>query len=72
MAYFIEKIYPSEANFLLVKTKEPQLIYKHLVKEGIIVRDRSNVPLCKDCLRITVGTKKENDLLLEKLKTFIV
>lgn len=69
---FVEKIYASDANFLLVKTLEPRLIYNYLVGEGIIVRDRSNVPLCKNCLRITIGTKQENDLLLEKLKTFIV
>ena len=66
----IEKIYHSDSNFLLVKTQNPTRIYNHLVKEGIIVRDRSRVPLCEGCLRITIGTKKENDLLLEKLKTF--
>ncbi|MCK4920140.1 MAG: histidinol-phosphate transaminase [Bacteroidales bacterium] len=67
---FVEKIHHSDANFLLVKTKNPASIYNYLVKEGIIVRDRSRVPLCEGCLRVTIGSKKENDLLLGKLKTF--
>lgn len=67
---FIEKIYPSDANFLLIKTTEPKKIYRHLVNHGIIVRDRSSVILCEGCLRITIGTTKENQKLLEVLNTY--
>lgn len=65
---FVEVIYPSDANFLLVKTTRPQEIYSFLVEKGIIVRDRSRVELCEGCLRITVGTPEENEQLLENLK----
>ncbi len=54
---FVLNVYPSEANFLLVKIKKARLIYETLLNEGIVVRDRSAVPGCTDCLRITVGTK---------------
>src|SRR5580698_8809635 len=57
---FVLDIYPSDANFILVKTTDPKFIYAFLVKKGIIVRDRSNVELCQGCLRITVGTPAEN------------
>ncbi len=61
-------VYPSEANFLLVKMKKARLIYETLLNEGIVVRDRSAVPGCSDCLRITVGTRQQNDNLVETLK----
>jgi len=64
------KIYPSDANFLLVKTRNAKGIYNHLVSLGIIVRDRSKVELCEECLRITIGTPQENIELLNALKTF--
>jgi histidinol-phosphate aminotransferase len=64
---YTEYIYPSDANFLLVKMKSATNIYKHLVDKGIIVRDRSKVVLCNDCLRITVGTIEENQLLINEL-----
>jgi len=64
----VEKVYPSDANFLLVKIREARKVYEGLVKKGIIVRDRSNVILCEDCLRITVGTTQENQILLNELK----
>jgi len=67
---FLQKIYPSDANFLLVKTTEPKKIYRYLVEKGIIVRDRSNIALCEDCLRITVGTKEENKKLIEALNQY--
>lgn len=62
---FVERIYPSDANFLLVKVQDPKGTYKYLVEQGIIVRDRSNVALCEGCLRITVGTPEENEKLLQ-------
>lgn len=67
---FVEHIYPSDANFILVKVADPMAIYQHLNQEGIIVRDRSKVTLCEGCLRITVGTPVENKSLLEALKKF--
>ena len=67
---FVLKIYPSEANFILVKTNDPKRIYNYLTDNKIIIRDRSNVTLCEGSLRITVGTKEENTLLLEKLKLY--
>ena len=65
---FVDKIYPSDANFLLVKVSDANAIYKHLVNEGVIVRNRHNVSLCGNCLRITVGTPSENDRLIQALK----
>jgi histidinol-phosphate aminotransferase len=64
---YTEHIYPSDANFLLAKMKNASQIYKQLVEKGIIVRDRSKVVLCNDCLRITVGTIEENQLLINEL-----
>ncbi|MBN1416575.1 MAG: histidinol-phosphate transaminase [Bacteroidales bacterium] len=67
---FVLKVYPSDANFLLVKVNKPHEIYQHLVKQKIVVRDRSSVSLCEGCLRMTVGTKDENAMLLDALKTY--
>jgi histidinol-phosphate aminotransferase len=67
-----EKIYPSDANFVLVKFEEPRKVYQYLLDEKIIVRDRSNVHLCDGCLRITVGTAWENEQLSECLKKYPV
>lgn len=66
----VEKIFPSDANFLLVKTTDARAIYSYLVEKGIIVRDRSKVELCEGSLRITVGTAEENERLVEELKNF--
>jgi histidinol-phosphate aminotransferase len=63
-------IYPSDANFILVKTIKPKEIYQFMVNRGIIVRDRTKVELCEGCLRITIGTPKENELLIEAFKNF--
>ena len=65
----IEKVYPSDANFLLVKMGNAREIYERLIREKVIVRDRSKVTLCEGCLRITVGTKTENQKLVEVLRT---
>ncbi|MDR0865579.1 MAG: histidinol-phosphate transaminase [Candidatus Symbiothrix sp.] len=64
----VEKIYPSDANFLLVKVKNADKVYKWLVEKGIIVRNRNNISLCNNCLRITIGTKEENKALINALK----
>ncbi len=56
----IKKVFPSDANFILVRVDDPDGIYDYLVGEGVIVRNRSRMPLCEGCLRITVGTPAEN------------
>jgi histidinol-phosphate aminotransferase len=66
----VKKVYPSDANFLLVKTDNAVKLYEHLLGDGIVVRDRSKVKLCDGCLRITIGTDDENKKLLESLKKF--
>ena len=67
---FVLDIYPSDANFILVKTTAPKPIYDFLVEKGIIVRDRSKVELCEGCLRITVGTSAENEVLIKTLQQY--
>lgn len=67
---FVLDIYPSDANFILVKTTDPKGIYNFLVQKGIIVRDRSKIDLCEGSLRITVGTPAENEILIDTLKNF--
>jgi histidinol-phosphate aminotransferase len=67
---FTEIVYPSDANFLLVKMKNARSIYEFLATQGIIVRDRSRVILCEDCLRITVGTEDENKQLIKVLQEY--
>ncbi|MGE3468239.1 MAG: histidinol-phosphate transaminase, partial [Pyrinomonadaceae bacterium] len=66
----VQIVYPSNANFLLAKVTDAAAIYRFLLEEGIVVRDRSQVELCEGCLRITVGTSEENDRLLEALRRF--
>ncbi len=67
---FVQTVYPSDANFILVKMIEAKKVYNYLSAKGIIVRDRSNVILCDDCLRITIGTPDENKQLVEALKLY--
>lgn len=63
-----QQVYPTDANFFLTRVTDAKKIYDYLVSQGIIVRNRSNITLCKDCLRITIGTRPENDALLDALK----
>jgi histidinol-phosphate aminotransferase len=63
----VQKVHPSDANFLLVKMENARGVYERLLEDGIVVRDRSKVDLCEGCLRITVGTEKENGELLKAL-----
>jgi histidinol-phosphate aminotransferase len=65
-----EKVYPSDANFFLAKMTDAQAIYDYLVEKGIIVRNRTRIQLCHDCLRITIGTKSENIELLSALRQY--
>lgn len=68
----VEKIYPTDANFFLVKVTDADGIYKYLVAKGIIVRNRNTVSLCGNCLRITVGTPAENHTLVGALKAYLL
>jgi histidinol-phosphate aminotransferase len=65
---FVEKIYPSDANFILVKVDDAAKRYKQLIERGIVLRNRSGQPLCNNTLRITVGTAEENKTLIMNLK----
>ena len=66
---FIKIVYPSDANFLLVKVDDAHRRYNELIKKGIVVRNRTHEPLCNNCLRFTVGTEAENKKLITALKT---
>lgn len=65
-----KKVFPTDANFFLTRVSNAKAIYDYLVDQGIIVRNRSNITRCEDCLRITVGTRPENDALLEALRKY--
>ncbi len=67
---FIKKIYPSDANFILIKTSDADKLYHYLSGKKIIVRNRSREPSCENCLRVTVGTPEENKILIEALKKY--
>lgn len=66
----IKTVYPSDANFVLVKVDNPNAVYTYLVDKGIVVRNRHTVSLCEGCLRITVGTSEENKQLLDALAAY--
>jgi histidinol-phosphate aminotransferase len=66
----VEKIYPSDANFLLVQVVNAKGLYHYLLQQGIVVRDRSRVELCAGCLRITVGTPVENEKLVSAISHY--
>ncbi len=68
---FVVKVFRSDANFLLVRFDDARAVMQYLLNQTIIVRDRSKVHLCDQCLRITVGTSKENDILFDALKKYI-
>lgn len=67
----VEKVYPSNANFLLFKIKNAKEVYKKLADRGIIIRYRGNEPLCGDCLRVTIGMPDENVRFLKNLKAIL-
>jgi histidinol-phosphate aminotransferase len=66
---FIKQIFPSDSNFILIKVDDATLRYNQLIQAGIVVRNRSNQSLCDNCLRITIGTKEENNQLITTLKS---
>ena len=67
---FVEKVYPSDANFLLVKVADADAVYDYLIADGIIVRNRNRVKGCEGCLRITIGVESENEKLIKSLKRY--
>jgi histidinol-phosphate aminotransferase len=67
----VEKIFPSDSNFLLIRVDDADLRYQQLIEKGLVVRNRSNEPLCGNCLRVTVGTDQENEMLVKAVKSFI-
>ena len=67
---YVQEVYPSDANFLLVKVDNAIGVYNYLKEKGIIIRNRSNVILCEGCLRITVGTEEENRELINAMGSF--
>lgn len=67
---FVDRVFPSDANFILVKTEDANTIYNYLTSKGIVVRNRSKVELCEGCLRITIGTPEENQQLVSVLKEY--
>jgi len=68
----VEAVYPSDANFLLVKVNDANAVYHYLINNKIVVRNRNTVSLCEGCLRITVGTASENQLLLNALAHYLM
>ena len=67
---FVKKVYPSDANFILVKVDDANRLYDHLLSDGIIVRNRNKVLGCAGCLRMTIGLEEENAKLLESLRRY--
>src|SRR5690606_6776452 len=65
---YIIKVYPSDANFIMVKVDDANKRYQQLIDNGIVIRNRTTQPLCENCLRLTVGIKEENIRLIESLK----
>ncbi|MDL2144478.1 histidinol-phosphate transaminase [Flavobacterium tructae] len=66
--YFVEKVYPTEANFVLVKVDDANKRYDQLIEKGIVIRNRTSQPLCENCLRLTIGIPEENAVLIKELK----
>lgn len=66
---YVQQLYPSDANFILVKVDDANKVYKELVDKGVIIRNRNTVSLCAGCVRITIGTDNENKVLLEALRS---
>jgi histidinol-phosphate aminotransferase len=65
---FVEKIYPTEANFILIKVDDANKRYDELIAKGIVIRNRTTQPLCENTLRLTIGTESENAILMNALK----
>ncbi|MCB0507357.1 MAG: histidinol-phosphate transaminase [Chitinophagales bacterium] len=68
---FVEKVYPSDANFILFKVADANALYQYLIAHKIIVRNRNTAPLLQGCLRVSIGTKTENERFIEVLKNYV-
>jgi histidinol-phosphate aminotransferase len=68
---YVEKVYPSDTNFLLVKIPNARSLYEYLLTKGIVVRDRSSLENCGDSLRITIGNEQENTQLVDAMAEWI-
>jgi histidinol-phosphate aminotransferase len=66
---YIEFIYPTDANFVLIKVDDATKRYNQLLEKGIVIRNRTTQPLCENCLRITIGTEQENEKLINALQS---
>jgi len=64
----VDDVFPTEANFILFRIQNSQEIFRALRDQGIVIRNRNNVPLCRDCLRVSIGTESENDQFMKQLK----
>ncbi len=67
---FVKHIYPSDANFILVKVSDADAVYNFLAAEGIVIRNRTKEVMCENCLRITIGTENENEILINTLNNY--
>ncbi|MFN8251469.1 MAG: histidinol-phosphate transaminase [Ferruginibacter sp.] len=67
---FVRHIYPTDANFILVKVHDAVAVYNYLAQEGIVIRNRTNELMCENCVRITIGTESENTLLIQTLNNY--
>lgn len=67
---FVKTVYPSDANFILLQVDDADLLYQYLASKGIVVRNRSNEVNCENCLRISIGTPRENEILLTAIKKY--
>ncbi|WP_374172753.1 histidinol-phosphate transaminase [Flavobacterium tructae] len=66
---FVEKVYPTEANFVLIKVDDANKRYDQLIERGIVIRNRTNQPLCENCLRLTIGIPEENAVLIKEINS---
>jgi histidinol-phosphate aminotransferase len=66
---FVQKVFPTDANFVLIKVDDANKRYDQILEKGVVIRNRAKEPLCDNCLRITIGTKEENEKLIEVLKS---
>ena len=66
----VQRVYPSDANFILARFDDADAVYDYLISDGIIVRNRNRVKGCEGCLRLTVGLPEENDKLIKSLKRY--
>lgn len=68
----VSKVYPSDANFILVQVSDANAVYNYLLDKGIVVRNRTTQPGCFNCIRISIGTRQENEKLVAALKDYII